>query len=271
MERKKLIIPFLKYLFTKPSVILKSLHNSVTQQSRKDLVKNKYGFGKGLPQINLLDLIPSFNEEVENCTHLDGTSMPIDIALLKALAKKHNNCEYLEIGTWRGESIYNLSKVSKHCTSLSLSNKEMIAFGLTEKHTKVQRLFSKNLSNVTHIEHNSLTFNFSSLNKKFDLIFVDGDHTYEAVKSDTKNVFNLLKDENSIIIWHDYTRNYEQLNWPVIAGILDGSPKEAINHIYQVSNTLCAIYTKQKFNTVILDSPTFPDKAFTVSISGKKI
>jgi len=43
-----------------------------------------------------------------------------------------------------------------------------------------------------------------ALNIKFDLIFIDGGHSYETVKSDFENYSELLND-NGIIFFDDYT------------------------------------------------------------------
>jgi hypothetical protein len=191
--------------------------------------------------------------------------------LLKQLAAGYKNCKYLEIGTWRGESISNVAEVASECYSLSLSDKEMHAIGWGEPFTKVQRFFSKNLPNVKHVEGNSMHFDFSSLGTKFDLIFVDGDHRYEAVKSDTQNVFRLLRDENSIIVWHDYAIQYEHIDWNVFAGILDGAPPEKRGQIYHVANTLCAIYTSKPVKAFRRVYPAVPDKEFSIRIKSSRI
>lgn len=271
MSRTKLILPFLKIILSKPGVILKSLFHTVTNQSKQDHVISTYGMKAGLPSVDLLDVLPGFNTEIAPYTFLNGTSTTIDIAVLKTIAASFKDCTYLEIGSWRGESLANISEVAKECVSISLSDKEMREMGFPEKMIGVQRLFSKEKKNITYIEHNSMTLDFSKLNKKFDFIFVDGDHAYEAVKSDTANVFKLLKDENSIIVWHDYGLSFETVCWPVLAGILDGAPADKRKNIYHLSNTLCAIYTTKKLTTSKLEYPTLPNKNFRVRISAEKI
>jgi predicted O-methyltransferase YrrM len=42
----------------------------------------------------------------------------------------------------------------------------------------------------------------SSFQKKFDIIYVDGDHSYEGVKKDVENYLQFLKDDG-FIIFHD--------------------------------------------------------------------
>jgi hypothetical protein len=269
MKRSKLISPFFKALFTNPGVILKSLYHGMVPYDRKNFVINKYGLKNGLPEVDILELFPGFNETIEPFSHLYGTSLPIDIAILKALAKKFPDCEYLEIGSWRGESLANLSPVCKKCVSVSLSDEEMRKIGMSEAMISMQRFYSKDLSNVVHIGANSMNYDFSQLGK-FDLIFVDGDHRFEGVKNDTEKVFKLLKDENSIIIWHDYTEQYEHINWEVFAGILEGCTEDQRKHIYHISNSLCAIYTRQVVKIYKAQESSIPNKSFKVQISGNR-
>ena len=80
------------------------------------------------------------------------------------------------------------------------------------------------------------------LDKKFDLIFVDGEHGFKAVKIDTRNVFALRKDANSNIVWHDYGYDTEDVRFEVLAAILSGIPKKEHSKLYHVSNTMCAVY-----------------------------
>ena len=67
---------------------------------------------------------------------------------------------------------------------------------------------------------------FEALNKKFDLIFIDGDHHYEMVRNDTAKVFQSLFHSGSTVVWHDYAFNPEKIRFEVLAGILDGCPTE---------------------------------------------
>ncbi len=271
MSKAKLIAPLFKALLNEPSVITKALFHAVNKYDAKQKVL-KAGWGKGLPQIDLLEFIPHLNETIEPATLLYGTSMPIDFILFKSIVKQYNGaCDFFEIGTWRGESMAVVAPYCNSVTSLSLGNKEMEALGWGGNFISMQRMFSKDLKNATHIEGNSRTFDFNSIRKKFDVIFVDGDHSYEGVKSDTRNVLPLLKNENSIIIWHDYVSNYEHIDYEVFAGILDGVTEEERKHIYHISNTYCAIYTKKVYPTHTFAYPTIPDKKFSITIKGERL
>lgn len=205
-------------------------------------VAEEYGHRHGLPVVDLLDLLPALEETVAPYSFLEGQALPTDIALLKGLARLSPGCRYFEIGSWRGESIANVASVAEECVSLNLSEEELRKLGFAEEFIKQHGFYSGNLGNVRHIEHNSHTFDFSALENRFDLVFVDGDHSREGVEIDTRNVFRLLKDDQSVIVWHDYGFTPERINWPTFAGILDGCPKDKRKELYQVSNTLCVVY-----------------------------
>lgn len=269
MKKSSLILPLLQILFTNTSAFLKNLFHFTILHKSKKIVSGRHNLPKGFPTLDLLTLFPTFNEDVINYTYLDGTSRLIDLAVLRAACRMYEDCEYLEIGSWRGESLSNVAQVASKVTSISLSAAEMKQMGWG-KEAEFQRLFSHDLKNVDHIETNSLTFDFDNWGKKFDVIFVDGDHSYEAVKSDTANVFKLLKNEKSIILWHDTTRGYETPRWEVVAGILDGAPKETHSRIYHLSNCLISVYIPWDIETNFPPSPQVPNKTFSVNISTKE-
>jgi glycosyltransferase involved in cell wall biosynthesis len=114
-------------------------------------------------------------------------------------------------------------------------------------------------------------------------VFVDGDHSREGVEIDTRNAFKLLRDDQSVIVWHDYGFTPERINWDVFAGILDGCPEERRGDLYQVSNTLCAVYLGRDKELPSryaagyeLPARTFagfqlPDKTFEVKLRARRV
>jgi hypothetical protein len=272
MKNFGLLFPFLKLCFTNTGEVLKNLYNFTMVTQSKNRVIAKYNLPKGLPTIDLLELFPVVDETIENYTFLEGTSRITDIAILKMLARRFEKARYLEFGTWRGESISNVAKIADECYSISFSEKEMRDFGIDQSSIKVSRLFSKGIPNVKHIEHNSQTYDFSKLEKSFDLVFVDADHKYEGVRIDTSNAFKLLKNDRSILVWHDIGKGLEELpNWEVLAGILDGAPSdEHRKNIYRISNSLCAIYINEK-HAASFPEHFVPNKTFTVQLKAQKL
>lgn len=267
----------LSKLFKAISLILKqpSLLNKVLDDEdvNRQQVLDTYGLSKGLKTVDILQLLPNLNQTVAPYAAYDGGSTPLDLALLKGLAAATPDCDYFEIGTWMGESAANVAAVARQCVSLNLPDAEMQRMGLDKKYIGLHRFFSEKLVNVKHIQANSQTFDYAALNQKFDLVFVDGDHHYESVKNDTANAFSVLKNSNSIIVWHDYgnTPAATDIRWDVLRGILDGTPADKRNNLYRVSNTLCAIYTTQPISAIYPETYTAPNKTFAYSVAAKQL
>jgi len=248
------------------------LNNVIEDESIwKEYVEKNYNLEFGLPMIDITTLFTDFNETVNPYAYLDGATLPIDIALLKALAKKYKVENYFEIGTWRGESVANIASLGINCTSLNLPDIEILELGMSEDYVNMHRFFSKDFPNVNHIFGNSHTFDFSNYLKKFDMVFVDGDHHYNAVKKDSKTAFDLIKDQNRIIVWHDYALEPETVRWSVMAGILDACPPEKRQNIYHISNTLCAVYINENIVSECLKINSKPKHWFEINIKGKKL
>jgi predicted O-methyltransferase YrrM len=232
-------------------------------------VEEKYALGQGLPVVRAENLFGDFSETISPYASLDGSSLPTDLALLRKLARSFDRCSYFEIGTWRGESVANVAAVAEECYSLNLSADQLGKLGMDGKYIGLHRHFSSHLENVTHLEGDSREFDFASLNKKFDLIFIDGDHHYEIVKSDTEKVFRHLLHQRSVVVWHDYAYNPERIRFEVMMGILDGCPKEFHHRIYHAANTMCAIYMNRETGSVPFNSPQVPEGFFEVTIDWK--
>ena len=234
------------------------------------LVSKKYGLDNGLPLLHLEELFPDFTETISPYAYLSGATMPIDIALLKAIARRQNAQSYFEIGTWRGESVANVAAVVPHCVTLNLPKEAILKLTGDERYADAHAFFSKNLSNVTHLEGNSQKFDFTPYMGQFDLVFIDGDHHSDAVKKDTQTAFELLRNDNSVIVWHDYGYDPETIRWSVLAAIWEGTPEEKRGRLYHVANTMCAIYLPGEFHTEILVPHATPKHYYEVTLKPVK-
>ncbi|MEY4002417.1 MAG: hypothetical protein RIT07_459 [Bacteroidota bacterium] len=225
-----------------------------------------------LPSIDLRTLLKPEGSTVYPFAFLDGGSLPTDLALLKSLAAGIPKCRYFEIGTWRGESVANVAEVAKECTTLNLSPEQIVGLGLPQEYADLHGFFSKELPNVTQLYGDTASFDFSSLQQQYDLIFVDGDHHYAMVKSDTENIFKTLLHEKSVVVWHDAAYTPEKLRPEVIYGILQGTPAALHHKIFHVSNTQCAVFLPEGFSeTFILNPPETPNFAFEISLNIKPV
>ncbi len=222
---------------------------------------------KSLPVVDINVLLPNFKEELNTFAFLEGGSLPTDLSLIRGLCKTIPNCKYFEIGTCRGESVVNVADVCAECYTMDLDPKQIA--DTTEG--DLVGFFSKDNKKIVQIYDNSLTFNYAGLNKKFDVIFIDGDHHYESVKSDTANVFKHLVHDNTIVIWHDYGYDPVTPRPEVMSAILDGAPEQCRKNIYHVSNTMCAIYTNRKLTTMELSAARIPNKKFSVLVTSQPV
>ena len=230
-------------------------------------VEKKHKMPGGLPVVDMDQLIAPGPVELGPMTLLDGGSLPSDMMLLAGLAEGIRNCAYFEIGTWRGESVATISPRSSTCHTLCLSDREMAHMGMHPRTIESHGLFSKDLQNVIQLRGDSRTFDFAQLDRKFDLIFIDGDHHYDFVKSDTENIFRHLVHDESIVVWHDYGFQADQIRYEVMAAILDGVGSKRAPLVYHVAHTKCAFYNGKKMSAVSVDFPIVPEAYFNIEIS----
>jgi len=123
---------------------------------------------------------------------------------LKSLGKLNN---YMEIGTDRGGTMYYLSSLfSGKKISVDLPQAK---FGNTDYNVCLRNQKLRNLIDNIHIisgDSHSIEIK-EKVDKilegeKIDVLFIDGDHTYEGVKKDYEMYKDFVKD-NGLILFHD--------------------------------------------------------------------
>ena len=136
----------------------------------------------------LTSLIPSHQRKNEFCSFIE-------------FLNKHKISVIVEIGTADSGTHLLLSQ-------LVYSQKTMVAIDLEIRNRKSLSAINSNNDNRLYIEGSSHSCGTHSQllsllkNKKIDLLFIDGDHSYEGVKKD----FDLYKSsvsKNGIIAFHD--------------------------------------------------------------------
>ncbi len=111
----------------------------------------------------------------------------------------------LEIGTFNGETARILSALfpRSKITTIDLELDEILKSDLYKYETKDKKLMSsremnlKSLPNVTFLEKNSLELIDS--HDKFDLIWIDGEHSYPIASIDISNSIRLLSPTGAAI------------------------------------------------------------------------
>ena len=228
-------------------------------------VLRKFGPNPEFPVIHPDDVISDFTHTFDVLTSFDGGCIPADLALLKALCRKFPECSYFEVGTWRGESVKNVSGVAAVCYTLDLTKEDISRRKLPDSYHQTIGNLSKGTGNITYIRRDSMKFDFSSLKRKFDVVFIDGDHRHEYVRNDTAKVFRHMVHDKSIVVWHDYAFSPGKVRYEVLAGILEGIPEEYRKSIYQVSGTKCALFTREKIDPDTFRTTAIHENLFRVT------
>jgi hypothetical protein len=232
----------------------------------------KHGF------FNTISLDQIYNgkfPQIKYVSFLGGGSGPTDYLLLLLLAKKYDSLNYLEIGSWRGESIRNILELDNCKRAVSLTLDSFKYYYVNKSIYESSNVFlNYDDHRLKQVYADSTNFDFSALGK-FDLVFIDGDHSYDAILSDTKNALNLLRDDSSVIVWHDYSYdNDHSVRNTTLNAIKDSIPNNYHKYLYYVENTMSAIYSKQKFNSSQpkeIGNHTIPSKYFSLNIEVKRI
>lgn len=113
---------------------------------------------------------------------------PYEIDALINIIKINKVKKVFEFGTWAG---FTAKEIAQH-VEVILS---------IDKHIYITR---EHIDNLVSMRGDSKQVDFSPFKGYFDMVFIDGDHSYEGVKSDTENAFEMVKS-GGVIAWHDYT------------------------------------------------------------------
>jgi predicted O-methyltransferase YrrM len=258
----KTIIHILITLFKNPKKLLRVLDEP--ENTHEVYVKDKYNLPSGLQIVEMEEITGKSQFELPLYLALEGGSTPFDLMLLRTLAELEHVKTYFEIGTWRGESALAVYDKVEKVYTLNLSETEMRKRNWPESYIEQSGMLIGQSSNIIQLEGDSLRYDFSAYTKSCDLIFVDGDHHYRHVVNDTKKAFELLRNENSMIVWHDYGYSPEVIRWEVLNAILEGTPELYRKNLYHVANTKCAVFSLKPFYAVVKERPMKPDKFFSI-------
>ena len=136
----------------------------------------------------LSKIIPSHQKKYEFCRFID-------------FMRNKNIETIVEIGTADSATHLLLSE-------LLLSKKKMIAVDLELRNRLLLKLFNSNqdlrigIQGSSHSDKTIQKLSHALGNKQIDLLFIDGDHSYEGVKKDFE-IYKSFVSNNGIIAFHD--------------------------------------------------------------------
>ncbi len=174
---------------------------------------------------------------ISSNNNIVGMTSDYEAWIISSLSKISKNI--FEFGTCSGKTTYLMalnSDENSKITSITLKPNEISSLEKNEKDNKVsfrnikrESIYNKFLFSNTNVEkkieiifQNSLEFDEKKFEKKMDLIFIDGGHTYSVIKNDTEKSFNMLRDKG-IILWHDYVPGKK-------------SSKDVVDYLNEISN-----------------------------------
>ena len=156
---------------------------------------------------------------------VDGTQSMEGLCFLVALCKILCARSVFEIGTFTGVTALTLAVNIPQLVvdTLDLPVGRVPTLGLEEVdrtymplHSR-QRVFADQPEAARIVQHegDSAKFDFASLGRTFDVVYVDGAHSYDYVANDSRAAFDIVA-ENGAIVWDDYQRC-----WPGVVRYLN--------------------------------------------------
>jgi hypothetical protein len=142
--------------------------------------------------------------------------------MLKHYCNTLSNPKILEIGVFKGDF---LDYLVKECNYGSIDAVDLFegitcsgdADGNNVVHYDVGKSYIELLEkykyneNVNIHKSNSITFLQNKEDNLYDIIYIDGDHSYTGVKNDIENAYKKVKNKG-YIMGHDYEMNMEKTN-----------------------------------------------------------
>jgi predicted O-methyltransferase YrrM len=179
-----------------------------------------------------------------------GSTSTLESVLLIKLMRVVDASYIFEFGTYKGlttrlllENLPEKNIATERIFTLDLPDIENVNFQgsdmeIAKEALNFRRKYlgSKNRHQVKQIFQDCLTFDAAAYLKKFQLIFVDGNHALEYVKSDTENAFRMLGDAPSCIAWHDYGNP----EFPELTAYINELAESKT--IYHIENTMLAFH-----------------------------
>jgi len=149
------------------------------------------------PTRPLEGIVPAQRVHVLHPTAYHGDVSTYELYALNSLVKAFAPTTIFEIGTLHGRTTVNLLENAEQLDTLyTLDILEELPANKFAEHADAKK--------VKRIISDSLSFNIEPYRGRIDFIFIDADHTYDAVVSDSEKALEMLST-TGVVVWHDYT------------------------------------------------------------------
>lgn len=221
----------------------RGIHHINSEEWKADILQRKISLGKFLENME-----ESNDFTVKNVTFLSGGSGVLDYLFLKEIMHKYGLKNYLEIGTYIGESISCMEDVCEKRISITVPPEHPKSM---QNYCKAKNMvdFSNRLvrgGGIVQCLEDSRNFDFKKIKDTVDLYFIDADHSYKGVYNDTSKVFG-HKQNKSFVIWHDFAWDRVPFNIDVVQAVADSIGMKQFRQVYYCDNNLCGIYVPKEY------------------------
>jgi predicted O-methyltransferase YrrM len=193
-------------------------------------------------------------------TNVDLADLGVETTLVEGDATRHCRlvlaamCKLLqcrtvfEIGTYQGQTTWVMAHNNPQAQVFtldlpSLDAVHQLRYPVTDPEYFVawnrgaRFLGTPEANRITQLFGDSATFDFSPYDGQMDLVFIDGSHSYEYVKSDTEAALRMLSDRGTIV-WDDY------LYYPGIYRVVTELSPRLDRRIFHIVGTRLAVYSR---------------------------
>ena len=129
---------------------------------------------------------------------------PFELMTLGSIVADFAPKQLFEIGTFDGRTTLNLwhnAPEDAKVFTLDLPPDQQTHY---EGKGHSAKLKDVSTDRIIQLFGDSHQFDFGPYVSQIDLVFVDANHTYEAVVKDSQTALKLTEGRNGLIIWHDY-------------------------------------------------------------------
>ena len=156
---------------------------------------------------------------------------------------------FFEFGTYLGKMAWSVAATNPDAEvyTLDLPGESALretAFEVTDPH--LFRAWDRGLffagtdeeSRIHQLTGDSATFDFAPYRGRIDVVYVDGSHSYDYVKSDSENAFGMLTPTGTIL-WDDY-------QYPEVYKYLDELSASLDGHLLQIRGTRLVAFSRRE-------------------------
>lgn len=166
----------------------------------------------------VFDLDPADELRILCMDRVFGNIQPYELFALMTVAKACHARNVFEIGTFNGRTTRNLAaNIGQEGTVYTLDLEpevelDQLKYDLDDLETSLllresvgQRYReTPEAARIVQYFGDSAKFDYSKHHGDMDLVFIDGSHALDYVRSDTENALQMVTPKSGIIVWHDY-------------------------------------------------------------------